>query len=74
MSDRLMAGKLLQYFRVKYFRRKPHAFMADNALAIGNNNAGALFAAVLQCIQSKVGKAGGVRVIINTEDAAFLSK
>ena len=42
MSDRQMARKLLQYFRIKYFRRKPHAFMADNALAIGNNNAGAL--------------------------------
>jgi hypothetical protein len=48
--------------------------MADNALAIGHNNAGTFLATVLQGIQSEVGNAGCVWVIKNAEDAALFSK
>ena len=52
----------------------PHALFADQVIAVGRANAGALLAAMLQGIKSKIGEFRGFRVSIDTKNSTMIMK
>ena len=50
----------------------PHALLADQVVAVGRGNAGALLAAMLKGIKSQIGEFGGFRVSIDPKNATMI--
>jgi hypothetical protein len=50
----------------------PHALLADQGVAIGRGNAGALLAAMLKSVKAKVGKFGSFGVSKDAKYAAMI--
>ena len=65
----LQSGQLLF---VKHIRHQTHALVFPDPGAVGNDDAGALLAPVLQGVQSEISQLGGLRVSEDPENAAFL--
>ncbi len=58
--------------RQKNFLDQAHAFFEVQRRAIGRNDAGRLLAAVLECVEAKVGELGRFGVTENSRNAAMI--
>src|SRR5712692_3873683 len=56
----------------KHFGHMPHAFMADQALAVRGDDAGAFLPPVLESVKAEVGELGGFRVSVYSKHAAIV--
>ena len=71
MADRLAAGQRLQTVAVEHFLDESHSPMIVERSFVRRADAAAFLAAMLQSMQSVVGKVSGVGMTEHPEHAAF---
>ena len=75
MADGAFSLEFFKIARLEDLRNKPHAFVRVEGFFAGirGNDAGTLLPAMLQGKESVIRKHGCIRVIVGSEDAAFMS-
>ena len=72
VADRLVAGEPSDLALVaEHLGQQSEAAVPDEMAVVVGDDAGAFLTAVLQCVESEIRQAGGVRVTPYAEDAAF---
>ena len=71
VSDRHVAGKLVQHFVGEDLRNQAHALDVGEMLSVGGGDARRFLSAMLQRIQAEVGLPGGVGMSVDGDDAAL---
>ena len=72
MADRLVAGESFDLALVaEHLGQQSEAAVPDEMAVVVGDDAGTFLTAVLQCVESEIRQAGGVRVTPYAEDAAF---
>ena len=73
MSDRVLATESADDFLVEDVRNEPETAMAEERAAVGGCDARPLLPAMLERVETEVGKVGSLGACDDSDDAALLS-